>query len=228
MQNAIEPVEKEALQETAYREIKLSIVEGTFPPGHKLSEPELAIHLKVSRSPVREALVRLEQDGFVLRQQNGRVVVAPLDLNELEQLYIVRANLEGLATRLAASHLRTIDLDEMTARLTIMRRHVAAHDFPAAIESGQDFHEVILRACPNAPLAEVLEHLRGRITRFRSVVAGFKDYDLERIEEHQKILDALYARQPAEAEAQMVQHITRSAATLIAKLRNRADKADNS
>jgi DNA-binding GntR family transcriptional regulator len=223
MSSVSETHEREALQESAYRQIRQAIIEGVFLPGHKLSEPELSMRLQVSRSPVREALVRLEQDGFVIRRPNGRVSVAPLDLNELEQLYVVRANLEGLATRLAASRLRTMDLDNMATLLATMRRHVEEHDFPAAIEVGQQFHEVILRECANEPLTEVLAHLRGRINRFRLVVAGFKDYDTARIEEHQRILDALYARQPADAEAQMVQHISRSAAVLIAKLRNRAE-----
>ena len=224
MSTVSETHEREALQETAYRQIRQAIIEGVFLPGHKLSEPELSMRLQVSRSPVREALVRLEQDGYVIRLPNGRVSVAPLDLNELEQLYVVRANLEGLATRLAASRLRTMDLDNMAAKLATMRRHVEEHDFPAAIEMGQQFHEVILRECANGPLTEVLAHLRGRINRFRLLVAGFKDYDTGRIEEHQRILDALYARQPAEAEAQMVQHISRSAAVLIAKLRKRAQE----
>ena len=177
------------------------------------------MQLQVSRSPIREALVRLEQDGFVVRSANGRVSVAPLDISELEQLYVVRADLEALATRLAAARLRTIDLEEMKQKITAVREHVANGDFLSAIEDGEAFHKVILRECANAPLVDLLEHLHGRIHRFRAMVAGFSSYDLERIAEHVRILDALYRRQPEEAAVEMAQHVSRSAAVLIAKLR---------
>ena len=86
----------------------LSIYEGI----HRLSEPELALRFHTSRSPIREALSRLEHEGFIERLASGRVRVAALDVSYLEQLYVVRANLEGLAARLAAPLLRTVDLDD--------------------------------------------------------------------------------------------------------------------
>lgn len=214
--------EREALQDVAYCGIRRCIVEGTFREGQHLSEPELAVLFQVSRSPVREALVRLEKDGFVVRSASGRVAVAPLDIGELEQLYVVRAHLEGLATRLAASRLRTIDLEEMEAKIELVRQCVAAGDYIAAIEGGEEFHKVILRECANAPLVDLLTHLQGRIHRFRTMVAGFSSYDVTRIEEHRRIIAALYRRDADEAEAEMVRHINRSAAVLVAKLRGRA------
>jgi DNA-binding GntR family transcriptional regulator len=212
--------DRDDLQQQTYRQLKQGIADGDIGAGSRLSEPELAVRFGVSRSPIREALLRLEQDGFVVRSASGRMSVAPLELDELESLYVVRANLEGLATRLAASRLRTIDLEQMGAALEEMRRRVAAGEYQAAVEAGGAFHDVILRECANQPLVDVLDHLKSRITRFRSIAASFDNYDSQRIEEHRRILDALFDRDAARAEQEMVRHITQSAAALMHNLRH--------
>jgi DNA-binding GntR family transcriptional regulator len=164
-------------------------------------------------------LVRLEHDGFVERAANGRVSVKALDIADLEQLYVLRATVEGLATRLATPRLRTIDLEAMTGKVDEMEQCVKKRNAAGAIAAGQEFHDVITRECGNAPLVEVLGSLRDRIGRFRAVVASFADYDAERVTEHRRILKAFYNRRPEQAEIEMIRHVDRSAATLVARLR---------
>jgi len=208
------------LQEQAYRELRKQIMAGTFVPGQKLSEPELAAMFQVSRSPIREAMLRLERDGFLVRGRNGRVSVAPLDIEEMRHLYVVRANLEGLATRLATSFLRTVDLEVMDEALRANRQAVTEGNANGASLSGQAFHNVILRECGNAPLRDVLTHFSSRINRFRMLAQSFETYDEARLDEHQRVLDALYARDPDVAEAAMVFHIQQSGEALLANLRS--------
>lgn len=210
---------KSSLSEEIYLRIRRALIEGSLAEGQRLSEPELALKFKASRSPVREALVRLEHEGFVGRTDSGRVYVRPLEIEDLRQLYIVRATLEGLAARLAAPRLRTIDLENMQSSIEQMERHVSRRNAAGAIEVGEAFHEVIIRECANAPLQEVLSGLRARISRYRAVVASFRDYDPERIAEHKRILKAFYQRDPGQAEAEMTRHVERSAAVLIDRLR---------
>src|ERR1700694_347597 len=97
-----ESAAKQSLAEEAYREMRDPRPWGGSEPGQRLSEPELALRFNTSRSPVREAWFRLEHERVVERMPSGRVRVAALALAYLEQLYVVRANLEGLAARLAA------------------------------------------------------------------------------------------------------------------------------
>lgn len=208
----------------AYSEIRQALIKGTFQPGQRLSEPELALRFKTSRSPIREALVRLEHEGFVERTASGRVSVKGLDIPDLEQLYVLRATVEGLAARLATPHLRTVDLETMGRSLDDMERFVKKGDAAGAIAAGQDFHDVINRECGNEPLVEILASLRARISRFRAVVALFGDYDAERVAEHRRILKAFYQRNPEQAEIEMIRHVNRSAATLIGRLRKQAAK----
>jgi DNA-binding GntR family transcriptional regulator len=212
-------------KQTAYSRLREMILVGEIVPAAKVSEPELSVLLGVGRSPVREALLRLEQEGFVVRGSSGRVSVAPLEITELQQLYVVRANLEGLATRLAAARLRTIDLEEMATTLEAMRSFIANGEFRKAIEAGRAFHSVIHRECENQPLIDALVHLESKIDRFRYFAASFDSYDIKRVEEHGRILDALYRRDPPTAEAEMIFHINQSADALMDNIRRtRADQ----
>lgn len=208
----------------AYSAIRAALVQGEFQPGQHLSEPELALRFNTSRSPVREALARLAHEGFVERMPNGRVRVAALDAGYLEHSYVVRANVEGLAARLATPLLRTVDLETMSGTVDAMERCVKKGDAAGAIASGQEFHDVITRECGNQPLVDVLTGLRARISRFRAVVASLGDYDPERVAEHRRILKALYQRNADQAEAEMIRHVHRSAAVLVGKLRKRPAK----
>ena len=213
---------KQSRSDATYAEIRRALLKGTFRPGQRLSEPELALRFKSSRSPIREALMRLEHEGFVERTESGRVFVKPLDMDDLEQLYVLRASVEGLAARLATPRLRTIDLEEMGREVDQMDHCVKTRNAAGAIAAGQDFHDVITRECGNEPLVEVLNGLRDRIGRFRAVVASFADYDPERVAEHRRLLKAFYQRRPEQAEAEMIRHVQRSAATLVARLRKQS------
>lgn len=215
---------KQSLSGEAYSEIRQALLRGALEPGQRLSEPELALRFKTSRSPVREALMRLEHEGFVERLANGRLRVATLDIRDLEQLYVVRANLERLAARLATPLLRTVDLERMGECVEEMERCVKKRDAAGAIAAGQEFHDVITRECGNQPLIDVLSSLRARISRFRAVVASFNDYDPDRVAEHRRILKAFYQRNAEQAEAEMIRHVQRSAAVLVGRLRQRPSR----
>ncbi|WP_345248746.1 GntR family transcriptional regulator [Pigmentiphaga soli] len=215
------PTTRQTLADHLNRRLRDALLNGSFKSGQRLSEPELASMFKVSRSPIREAIARLEHEGFLERLPNGRISVRPLHIPDLQQLYVLRATVEGLAARLAAPQLRTVDLEAMGASMEEMERCVRDGDAIGAIAAGQEFHDVIIRECGNQPLVETLGGLRARIGRFRALVASFGDYDPERVAEHRRILDAFYARDPVRAEAEMTRHVERSADVLVARLRQR-------
>lgn len=217
-----EPAARPSLAEEAYREIRDALLSGEIEPGQRLSEPELALRFNTSRSPVREALFRLEHEGFVDRLPSGRLRAASLDVAYLEQLYVVRADLEGLAARLAAPLLRTVDLDAMMRSIEEMDGAVSNGDAAGAIAAGEKFHDVLMRECGNAPLVALLAGLNARISRFRAVVASLGRYDPDRVLEHRRILQALYERNADLAQAAMIEHVSRSAAVLVRRLRERA------
>jgi DNA-binding GntR family transcriptional regulator len=206
------------LRDSVYSQLREAILEGEFEPGRELSEVGLAQRFETSRSPIREALGRLEQEGHVLRKANGRAIVAPLDAEELSNLYEVRAWVEGLAARLAAPRLTGLALDQMSAHLDRMRACGLAGDIPGSLEAGGNFHDVVLDHCANDPLREIVERLRAHIKRYRRVIASNRHQNA-RASEHAEILDALVRRDADGAEAAMKRHILRSAEWFTAELK---------
>lgn len=215
MRIAAEEASQGSLREVVYVRLRTALLEGELQPGEALSEVALAQRFSTSRSPIRDALGRLEQEGYVVRKPNGRGVVAPLDTKELCDLYQVRAAVEGLAAGLAVPHLTGLALDELARHLDRMRACSLAGDIDASLEAGARFHDVVCRHCPNLPLREIVESVRTRIKRYRQVIAGLRDRDV-RIGEHVAILRALEQRDAAAAEKAMREHVLRSAATLMA------------
>jgi DNA-binding GntR family transcriptional regulator len=209
---------RNALQERSYKLLKRKILEGAIKPGQRLSEPELAAMLGVSRSPIREAVLRLERDGFIVRGASGRLSAAPLNVEEIEQLYVLRAHLEGLTARLATPRLRAVDLDEMAEYLAIQRSAVLEGDRATVAKVGNAFHAVILRECGNKPLVDTLGRLNDLINRFRLLAISFDDH-VTRINEHQSVLEHFTRRDTESAEAAMIEHIKNSGTALLANVR---------
>ena len=210
-----------SLKSETYTLMRKALIEGTFKPGQRLSEPELALRFGTSRSPVREALSRLEQEGFIDRAASGYVRVKELSIADFQKLYALRACVEGFAVRLATPRLRTLDLEEMNCKLDEMERCIKRGNVARAVTAGKNFHNVVARECGNELVVELLGNLRARISRFRILVASLGNYDMERINEYRRILKAMYQRDPQRAEAEMIQHVERSAAIFVAKLQKK-------
>lgn len=215
------------LQEKAANELRQAIILGTLKPGEKLSEPELAQRFKTSRSPVREALLQLEQEGFVARSSTGRIAVRALDIAEAEQLFLVRATLEGLAARLAVENLTRKDTQKLKANIDGMRVAGRDRNFREALALGADFHGIIIEACANQPLRDCLAGFRARTSRYRHIVASLEEFSEQRINEHHAILAALVAQSPQAAEQAMINHIVVSSAETIAALKRYLGKSSS-
>ncbi|MCC7275411.1 MAG: GntR family transcriptional regulator [Alphaproteobacteria bacterium] len=208
------------LQERTATELRRAIMEGVFQPGQRLSEVDLAQRFQTSRSPIREALVQLELEGFVARADTGRVYVRPLSLTEAEQLFIVRANLEGLACRLAVDNVNRKDVLRLEANIDGMEQASRKRDFHAALGLGAEFHRTIIDACGNAPLEDCLRSFRARTARYRFIVAALEEFNEKRVNEHRAILSAIRAQDPELAELAMRSHIVASSRETLAALRS--------
>lgn len=196
------------LQQRAVTAIRNELIHGGFKPGERISELDLANRFNSSRSPIREAVVQLEHEGFLERTPTGRIKVRPLELAEAEQLFVVRGHLEGLAARLAAENMNLKDLNRLEDNLDAMKRAAAAGDTKLALECGAEFHRTIIEACGNRPLIETLEGFRSRVSRYRYILASIDEFSEQRIREHEAILAALRTQNPAGAEQAMVNHVS--------------------
>ena len=189
----------------AYSLILSAIDNGTYRPGDRLVESELAERFGVSRTPVREALQRLETQSMLAR--DGRsLVVATLDHNQLAELYTVRTELEALAARLAARH-ATREETRVLGRMVDEDRAVI--DDPQALSrANRRFHHQIHLASHNRYLVQQLDLVHRSMALMARTTLAAKGRDAVSLAEHQDIVDAIAARDEARAEAALRRHIS--------------------
>ena len=183
-----------------YEYLRGAILDGTLPPEERVVEQKIAKMASVSRTPVREALHRLEMDGLVAAGGRGLVVVDH-SIAEMTELCTVREELEGFASRLGASSRSELDLATLEQIVEESREATTAHDVPRLIELNHLFHETIWESARNRYLARQLGLLRGLIERRGSSTLADPKRQTEALAEHVAIFDAI-SRQDPEAAAQ--------------------------
>ncbi|KQX53549.1 MULTISPECIES: GntR family transcriptional regulator [unclassified Streptomyces] len=164
-----------SLRERVYVELRERIIEAEYPAGMRLVEREVADELRVSRVPVREAMQRLESEGFLSVQPRRGSVVAEFGPEDAEHLFDVRENLEGLAARLAARHAdpaRLRDLERLPARA---RRAAESGRLREAASLNADFHRRIVELSGNPLLVDLMAPLDSRLRRLFRLTSARSD-----------------------------------------------------
>lgn len=202
----------------AHKQVRGAILSGALTPGSWVSQVQLAAQLKVSRTPLREALRLLQTEGLVQSDFNRRVRVAPISIADLEGLYAMRLAAEPLAVRLTVRELTDEDLGEL------LGAHAAMHtdDDPATIaDNHRRFHLGLVAYAPDR-LRRHVEDLWDHAERYRIV---YQEYDRHRAAlialaatEHELILRAAEERDAALCSRRAAQHLARSALTIVAKV----------
>lgn len=189
----------------AYTLILEAIDTGLYRPGDRLVENELAERLGVSRTPVREALQRLETQSLLAR--DGRsLIVASLDHNQMAELYVVRAELEGLAAKLAAKH-ATPEEKRVLQDMVDEDRQII-NDPNALARANRRFHKQIHLASHNRFLVQQLDLLHRSMALMATTSLAAEGRGAVAMQEHQTIVDAIVAGQEQEAFEALRQHIS--------------------
>jgi DNA-binding GntR family transcriptional regulator len=183
-----EPSPRSLLRDEAYRRLRQAILDGTLEPGERLRDGELADWLGLSKTPVREALARLEEDGLVETIPQRYTRVTPLDRRDAQDAFPVVASLHALAATLGVPKLSAREIEEMQQRNEEFARALREGDVEAAIEADDAFHGVIVEASANREIPKVLERLMPRLrrlerARFGSLVGRHSVSQHERIVE---------------------------------------------
>ena len=178
--------------ERAYDFAKWAILSAVYAPGEVITEAGLAHEIGVSRTPVREALLRLEVEGLVSLQQRRGAVVNTFTIDDVEDVLEARVLVENHTAAMSFKARKTL-LPQVEVVHETMKRNRAAHDTAAFTASDRVFHELIVDAADNAVLSSIYRMLRERQTLFTSaIMRGRADRMDAAIEEHQRILDALH------------------------------------
>lgn len=200
----IPAVTRVPLSEKAYRSLMESIVSGALPPGTELREQHVAKQMGISATPVREAFKRLSSDGLIEIIPYRGAVVKKLDQREIAEAYACREALEHLAVEQVIEKITQEEIDKLYLMVEEFER---AEGVSEIARESQQFDDLIYQLAGNRILKNLLEMLKGVISRDRKYSAGSPERRHEICEEHRAIVDALAKRDVEEAKRAVSNHI---------------------
>ena len=200
-----------SLAELAYERILTAILDGDFAPGDRLIMDRLAAELGISRTPVRDALRRMEADGLVQPATKG-FVIRSLDAADVWAMYEVREPVEGWAARVAAT--RAADAGSAMADALVGLENVPVDEPSAAYRANRDFHRAIVLAAGNPVLVDCFDTIWGRGLALLSFAESARHGSTVDYEEHRVLHEAVMSGDPDRAEVEMLAHIRRGAASV--------------
>lgn len=206
------------LRDVVFQTLRQAILRGELKPGERLMEIHLAQKLGVSRTPVREAIRKLELEGLVRMIPRKGAVVAEITISDLEDVLEVRMALEELAVKLACRMLTPEQLDEIGALAEAFEQTLYGEDVGACAQADMRFHEAIYEATGNGRLVQILNNLREQMYRYRMEYLKDRDAHRQLVQEHAEILEALADRDVERALEASGRHIERQREHIIGVL----------
>jgi DNA-binding GntR family transcriptional regulator len=218
-------IPRAALHEQVAQRLRQMLVEGRIPPGAKLNERELSELLKVSRTPLREAIKMLAAEGLVELLPNRGAIAVSLSESDVLNTFEVIAGLEGLAGELAAQRITDAELAEIQAMQFEMMAAYTRRDLSAYYTLNARIHNAITAAARNPVLSTVYNQVNARLQalRFRSNQDG--DKWKRAVKEHEKMIEALVARDGAAMREVLLAHLRNKRDVVLEQLREAAAAA---
>lgn len=179
------------LREMVYEELKMQILTGAIVPGTRMMEVELADEMGVSRTPIREAIRKLEKEGLVTIEPRRGAYASQISTEDMVEILEVRQNMEGLAAFFAASRMKP---EQLTSLKDISQKYneaVSEENMENMIKYDTRFHRIIVESCNNKVLVQMIEQLQELVLRFRYIYYDNFRRAENMPEEHKAILDAI-------------------------------------
>jgi DNA-binding GntR family transcriptional regulator len=208
------------LRELVLEAIREAIINGTLKPRERLMEIQMAEELGVSRTPIREALRKLELEGFIVMVPRKGAYVADVSLKDVADVFEIRAALEALAAGLAAERITDEEMEEMERLLVEKGEAINNCDMERLVEVDTKFHEAIYQASRNQRLFTIINNLREQIQRFRATSLSFPGRMKQSLEEHRKIVEAIQSRSVNRARQVAQEHIENAENSMLESLKN--------
>ena len=203
------PVQLESykpLREIVFETMREAIINGDLAPGERLMEAQLAEEMGVSRTPVREAIRKLELEGFVAMIPRKGAYVADYSIKDITDVFEIRAALESLAAGLACERITDEELDELQV-LVVRVAAIKDNDLEELVKVDTEFHDRIYKASRNSRLEQMISNLREQIQRFRSTSLASPGRIKDTLEEHKGIVDAIADRNITLAQKLASEHV---------------------
>ncbi len=203
------------LRDVVVDNLRQAIVSGQFPAGMRLMELQLAEKMGVSRTPVREAIRKMELEGLVVMIPRRGAYVADISIKDINEVYEIRTALDVLTAGLAAERIDDDEIREMKELLDADKPLVVAKDYPKIIENDTAFHDVIYKASRNKRCMNIISNLREQITVIRGRSMPYPGRLDDMIKEHENIYEAIAQRSVDKAQKAVRTHMENAERTLL-------------
>lgn len=193
-----------------HRVLRAAIERGELSSSARLAEESLAEVFSVSRTPIREALVRLEVEGLAERDRQGSLLVSGITVDQIIEVYVVREALDGAAARLAASHADPLDLQRLRRVNEEMVEAAREGRYDDMAEMNIEFHSLLVRAGKNLMLVSFIAQIHSFVKRFDSTTFTYPERAISAVTEHEAILKAVEQHDGGAAESLARDHMRRA------------------
>jgi len=207
--------ERRSLGQWVYGSLKAAIVKGDLPPGSRLVESRLADVMGISRTPVREAIHKLEREGFLDRNPTGGFFVSGLTRSDVEETFGIRSVLESYAARLAAIHHVEEELLPLKKKIKEYQRCLDQGDLALLPEINTEFHDLLYALSHSPRLVKMINGLRDQIYRFRQLILTMDEMARESNDDHMLMLEFIGKRDAEGVERLVRAHIMRGQEALL-------------
>lgn len=201
--------ERKSLGQLVFENLKQAIVQGDLSPGTWLVESQIADAQGISRTPVREAIHKLERERFVERQPRGGFIVLGLERDDIEETFGIRSVLEGYAARLAAIKHEPDELKPLDKKIDEFQKYLDKKQMAPLLKINTEFHDLLYGLSKSPKLIHMINGLGDQIYRFRQVI--LKEEKLAKIsnDDHRKMLELIRQRDADGVEKIVKEHILR-------------------
>lgn len=207
MSGEISSINRSSLSQMVFESLREDILNGRYQSGESLVEMKIAKELSVSRTPVRDALHQLEQEGLVVSTPNRGAVVKSLSAKDIEDIYTVRQLLEGLAARWTCERANQGAIDRLGEIVALMELYTKRNDSKKLVQLDTEFHKLLYEACESRVLRQTLHSLHYNSSPSREKNLILPERAANSLREHKAIYEAIEKHDADTADRLAAEHV---------------------
>lgn len=217
--------DRKSLGQNVFEYLKTAIIDQTIEPGSRLVESKISAMLGISRTPLREALHKLEREDWIEKSPSGGFQVVSLTKNDIEETFGIRCVLEAYAARLAAENHHDKDLVPLEQKMKEYRQClILKEDIDKLQKINTEFHDLLYSLSKSPKLIKMVNQLRAHISRFRQIILKQYGYALQSSDDHAKMIEAIKKRDGAAVEQLVKDHIIKGKDAVLKGLKQEGKK----
>lgn len=207
------------LREQVYKRLKETILDGNLAPNTRLIEEKIASEIGTSRTPVREAIQKLEKEGLIKKLPKGGFAVSKITEADVEDVFGIRSVLEGYAGYLATLRAKEEDIKALEEIVKKEEEYVVLKKYNEIIQLNTEFHDKLYRTARSERLYNIINDLRDYIYRFRRLIFSFEGMAEVSIKDHKDMIELMKAKKASKVESLIRRHIIRGKKLIKRKLK---------